>query len=143
MLYLLHHGSCSLQMWVSEAKQGILQMKGCIMDSQSILKQPTRSGRLLVRIAAKHGKKKARQPVCDGRCLRAKVCTMCLRKRQTQVDQRSARADKRDKLAAAAVRVTHLEIQAKEEQKNVTDDDSESAPYYPTLHDTHTPFFSQ
>ena len=47
-----------------------------------------------------------RSPVCDGRCLRAKVCTKCLNKRRTQADQRSARADKREKQAAAAVRAT-------------------------------------
>ena len=67
-----------------------------------------------------------RSPVCDGRCLRAKVCTKCLNKRRTQADQRSARADKREKQAAAAVRATHLEIQAKEEQANVAADDSET-----------------
>ena len=67
-----------------------------------------------------------RSPVCDGRYLRAKVYTKCLNKRRTQADQRSARADKREKQAAAAVRATHLEIQAKEEQANVAADDSET-----------------
>ena len=47
-----------------------------------------------------------RSPVCDGRCLRAKVCTKCLNKRRTQADQRSARADKREKQEAAAVLAT-------------------------------------
>ena len=65
------------------------------MDSQTTLKQPTRSGKLLVGMPAIKAKKKKATPVCDGRCTNA--CSKCLRKRAAQADERSARSEKRGK----------------------------------------------
>ena len=65
------------------------------MDSQKTLKQPTRSGKLLVGMPALIATKKKATPICDGRCTTA--CGKCLRKRAVQAGERSARAEKRGK----------------------------------------------
>ena len=66
------------------------------MDTQATLKQPTsRSGKLIVGMPLVRSRKKAKGPVCDGRCLRAKKCTKCLKKRATQAVERTARLQKR------------------------------------------------
>eukprot|EP00966_Prymnesium_polylepis_P039547 917570-Prymnesium_polylepis.1 len=65
------------------------------MDSQATLKQPTRSGRLLIGMPATIAKRKKPIAVCDSRCPFVKRCTKCLRKRTKQRDDRGARFDKR------------------------------------------------
>ena len=52
-------------------------------------------------------KKKAKAPVCDGRCLRAKKCTKCLKKRAIQAVERTARQQKRYSKRTEDARVAH------------------------------------
>ena len=58
---------------------------------QPTLKQPTRSGRLVLGLPTLIGSSKKKAPVCDGRCSTVKRCTKCLRKRRAQADDRDAR----------------------------------------------------
>ena len=88
------------------------------MDTQATLKQPTRSGKLIVGMPNVRGKKKVRgAPICDGRCLLVKKCTKCLRKRATEAVDRTARLHKRQiRRVEGDVAHTHQEVNARRMQ---------------------------
>ena len=99
------------------------------MDTQTTLKQPTRSGKLLVGLPHVRMKKMAKSAACDGCCLHAKKCTRCLNKRAKQAVDRSARLQKRNcskQTEGGGVAQTHLhETEAEKTNQSVSDDEEE------------------
>ena len=90
----------------------------CSMDTQATLKQPIRSGKLIVGMPNVRGKKKVRAPICDGRCLLVKKCTKCLRKRAKEAVDRTARLHKRQiRRVEGDVAHTHQEVKANDARR--------------------------
>ena len=101
------------------------------MDTQATLKQPTRSGKLVVGMPNVRTKKKAKAPVCDGRCIRAKKCIKCLRKRATQAVERTARLQERhSKQAETSVVQTHRKMEAIDANKQGADEEEDKVEYF-------------
>ena len=100
-------------------------------NHQPTLKQPTRSGRLLIGMPTVVGSRKKKPPVCDGRCSVVRKCTKCLRKRRAQADDRAARLEKRQaRVEAGATRAAHLQVETDGTDKQSEDDDVEDEEYF-------------
>ena len=76
-------------------------------------------------------KKKAKAPVCDGRCIRAKKCIKCLRKRATQAVERTAHLQERhSKQAETSVVQTHRKMEAIDANKQGADEEEDKVEYF-------------
>ena len=98
---------------------------------QPTLKQPTRSGKLVLGLPTLIGSRKKKPFVCEGRCAIVQHCTKCLRKRRAQADARDARQHKRKARAEAAEsRAAHPQVAAVEMDKQSVEDDVEDEEYF-------------
>jgi hypothetical protein len=100
-------------------------------NPQATLKQPTRSGRLLIGLPTMVSSMKKKPPVCDGRCSIVRKCTKCLRKRRAQADDGAARQEKRKaRVEAWERRAAHPQMKTDETDAQSVVEDVEDEEYF-------------